>query len=64
MPPEFYDSPYFASLAAQYERIETKIPDHLWGSSPEPYQHLFRPGVDLPGVVVYRKRHALVRHAS
>lgn len=51
-----YQSPAFASVSAQYEPIHTVIPDHLWGNTPDPYLHLFRPPAHMPGVVIYRKR--------
>ncbi len=56
VPDSFYESPYFASIEARYERLDTQIPDYYWGSPPDPYLHLFRWPNDLPRVVIYHRK--------
>jgi len=56
IPPSFYASPYFMTIEAQYDRIDTTIPDYAWGSQPDLQRHFFTTPHHLPTVVIYRKR--------
>ena len=58
MPREFYESDYFRTIQASYDRIELDVPDLLWQNREDPGSHQFRTVEGGPRVVIYRKREA------
>lgn len=63
IPRKYYDSQEYRTVLAQYEAIQTDIPDNYWGNAAEPYLALAPERLQVPRVTIYRKRSSRPIHA-